>query len=139
MSATRTIQENRPLPPRGRKRSASFAWLGSSVLLYLLGLSGCATWDLSEAMSWSAPSPKPQTPARMTDVWTDTVFFQPGQRGVRGFGGRVMFYGKDENKPIAVDGIFTVLAFDDTDNYAGGPPSDKRTPEIGRASCRERV
>jgi len=48
----------------------------------------------------------------MTDMWTYAVLNQPGQPGVRGFGGRVMFYGADSEKPIKVDGTLTVFAFD---------------------------
>jgi hypothetical protein len=74
-------------------------------------------------MPWSSSEPKPQAPSRIADVWTDTVLYQPGQAGVRGFGGRVMFYGEDGVKPVAVDGAFTVLAFDDTDGKSKQDPS----------------
>ena len=39
---------------------------------------------------------------------------QTGKTPQRGFGGRVMFYGKDGNDPILVDGQFVVYAFDET-------------------------
>jgi hypothetical protein len=99
---------------------------GLGVLLLLAGLSGCATWELSDVFSWSDAAPKPKTPARMTDIWTDTILYQPGQPGVRGFGGRVMFYNNDGPKAIPVDGTFTVLAFDDsTRNSDQGSPEKK--------------
>jgi len=87
---------------------------GLAGLLGLVGLSGCTSWNLTAALPWSDSTPKPQTPTRMTDIWTDTVLYQPGLPAVRGFGGRVMFYGDDANKPVPVDGTFIVLAFDDT-------------------------
>jgi len=102
---------------------------GWAVLLLLSACAGCTSWDLADAWNWSNATPKPQTPARMTDVWTDTVFHQPGQRGVRGFGGRVMFYGEDGHKPIVVDGTFVVLAFDDTETKGAPVPPELKPPE----------
>jgi hypothetical protein len=102
-------------------------WVAACGLAWSLVLvSGCATWDLTGAMSWSDSAPKPQIPSRITDIWTDTVLHQPGQPGVRGFGGRVMFYGKDEGKAIAVDGTFTVMAFDDSDGKASQASPEKK-------------
>jgi len=57
------------------------------------------------------------------------VFHQPGQRGVRGFGGRVMFYAEEGHKPIVVDGTFVVLAFDDTETKGAPVPPEMRSPE----------
>jgi len=51
----------------------------------------------------------------MVEVWTDTVLHQRGNPGVRGFGGRVMFYAEDKGDPVVVDGTLTVFAFDDED------------------------
>ena len=47
----------------------------------------------------------------MTDMWSFTVLQQPGQPGVRGYGGRLMFYDADD-KPMKIDGTLTVYAFD---------------------------
>jgi hypothetical protein len=96
------------------------------LILCFSAVSGCATWDLSSAMPWSNPEPKPQTPSRIADVWSDTVLYQPGQRGVRGFGGRVMFYGEDGLKSMVVDGTFTVLAFDDTGKDTSEGAAEKK-------------
>jgi hypothetical protein len=53
-------------------------------------------------------------PLRVVGTWTDTVLHQPGQKPQRGFGGRLMFYGRDEKEPILVDGQLVVYAFDET-------------------------
>lgn len=81
----------------------------SVVLLSLL--CGCTQWDLSKKLPWSKDDSKPKVPTRMSDMWTYTVMRQSGQPGVRGFGGRILFYNNDDEKPIKVDGTLTVYAF----------------------------
>ena len=61
-------------------------------------------------------------PDRILPVWTDSVLHQPSQPGVRGFGGRVYFYGKENTEPVEVDGNFAVYVFDADDNT----PSDQK-------------
>ena len=58
--------------------------------------------------------PEKGTPVRLVGTWTDTVLTQPGQKPQRGFGGRLMFYDKKEDKPILVEGQLVVYAFDET-------------------------
>ncbi len=77
--------------------------------LILLALTGCTSLDLSKPLYW--PWEKEPGATRMTDMWSFTVLRQPGQPGVRGFGGRLMFYGPDD-KPMKVEGTLTVYAFD---------------------------
>jgi len=76
-------------------------------------------------MSWPWSKPEPETPARMIDTWTDTVLWQPGKAGVRGFGGRIMFFPEDDEDPVVVDGTLTVYAFDDDDPDPDKPPVKK--------------
>ncbi len=66
--------------------------------------------------------PKEGTPERMVCTWADTVLTQAGQKPQRGFGGRIMFYEKDEKNPILVDGQLVVYAFDE----AGRDPTDNK-------------
>ncbi len=54
-------------------------------------------------------------PDRILAVWTDTILHQSGQKGIRGFGGRVYFYEKDKPDPIEVEGSLAVYAFDAED------------------------
>jgi hypothetical protein len=89
-------------------------------------VAGCAApwstdWHTSDMFDLKKPwpfkdddGPKKGTPVRMASTWTDTVMTQTGKTPQRGFGGRVMFYGKDGNEPILVDGQFVVYAFDET-------------------------
>ncbi len=64
----------------------------------------------------------------MTDMWSFTVLQQPGQPGVRGYGGRLMFYDADD-KPMKVDGTLTVYAFD----------ARSEDPATGRARTQIRI
>jgi hypothetical protein len=82
--------------------------------LALLTLAGCGSLSLPKNFSWPWDSDH-KAPIRMTDMWSFTVLQQPGQPGVRGYGGRLMFYDADD-KPMKVDGTLTVYAFDARSN-----------------------
>jgi hypothetical protein len=66
---------------------------------------------LPKNLSWPWDDDKTKAPTRMTDIWSFTVLQQQGQPGVRGYGGRLMFYDADD-KPMKVDGTLTIYAFD---------------------------
>jgi hypothetical protein len=84
----------------------------SCAAALLLGVvAGCASFDLPEKITLPKADDKVRTPMSMTALWTDTVLVE---RGVVGFGGRIMFYGNDQDEPIVVDGELTVFAYDDT-------------------------
>jgi hypothetical protein len=106
--------------PYARPRSAPRLVAALLAVALAPALSGCTAWSERFAgfelfRSGDDKPPKPQVPVRLTALWTHTVLNQPGLPGVRGFGGRVMFYGKRGEQPIAVDGVLTVYAFDSTD------------------------
>jgi hypothetical protein len=87
----------------------------SLTLFALVLLSGCATpLNLSvPKMPWQKDDEKtPVKPEKIVAFWSDTVLHQQGQPGVRGFGGRLFFYGSEENKAVEVDGAVIVYAFD---------------------------
>jgi hypothetical protein len=92
-----------------RDFSLPFALLAA---LAALGFGGCSALNLPKEFPGFEKKDAPSVPSRMTDMWTFTVLHQPGERGVRGFGGRVMFYNNDSEKPIKVEGTLTVFAFD---------------------------
>lgn len=94
--------------------------------------SGCSTLDLRENITLLSWGSKPQIPTRMTDFWTDTVLYQPGLPGVRGFGGRIMFYNDSSESPIMVEGTLTVFAYDESRGQVSYSAPDKKyifTPE----------
>ncbi|HEX4412954.1 MAG TPA: hypothetical protein VH107_04945 [Lacipirellulaceae bacterium] len=68
-----------------------------------------STWPFKDK-----DKPHEGKPVKMVCTWTDTVMTTAGQKPQRGFGGRIMFYEKDEKKPILVDGQLVVYAFDET-------------------------
>ena len=70
-------------------------------------------WDI-DYTPWSKDEPRPETPTRLVGTWTDTVLHTSGKNPQRGFGGRLIFYAKDPEKPVLVDGQLVVYAFDET-------------------------
>jgi hypothetical protein len=91
------------------------------VVLTLAG-AGCAKpWKTPKMFSldntWpfrDKDAPQEGVPVRMVGMWTDTVYTQAGQKPQRGFGGRIMFYEKEEKNPIIIDGQLVIYAFDET-------------------------
>ena len=99
----------------------------------LAASSGCSTKDFKPSKVFSLDNawpfdddeeeePEVGIPMRIVGAWTDTVMTKPGQKPQRGFGGRLMFYGEDNEKPILVDGQLVVYAFDE----AGRAPTDNK-------------
>lgn len=81
---------------------------------------GCSTFDLSKKIPWMDTDQVSQ-PTKMTTLWTHTVLNTSGQKSVRGFGGRIMFHGKENEKPIRVEGTLIVYAFDETNKPSSTP------------------
>ena len=83
---------------------------------------GCSTLQPS---SWTSPKlawwkkqpelPVPQVPSRLVSTWIDTSKHTPGQKSERGFGGRIMFFTNESEKPVHVDGQLVVYAYDESE------------------------
>jgi hypothetical protein len=95
--------------------------LAASVLL----AAGCRgpwshDWKYSDLLSpkkmtsWGDDESETQIPQRVVCSWTDTVLYQTGKQPQRGFGGRLIFYGDEADKPVLVDGQLVVYAFDES-------------------------
>ncbi len=85
----------------------------TTAMLVTLAWTGCASLDLPEKLSWDKDDEQfLEVPERVVSFWSDTVMHQKGRAGVRGFGGRVFFYGTDSDNPLKVDGTLIVYAFD---------------------------
>ncbi len=86
-------------------------------LFAILSMLGCQFAPKKSIVDWPWMKTEAKTvPDRILPVWTDSVLHQPSQPGVRGFGGRVYFYGKENTEPIEVDGNFAVYVFDAEDS-----------------------
>lgn len=104
---------NSTIKSREQFRSIALCILGCIVFT---ASSGCqiAPKDKPFKWPWSKDDSKP-LPDRILPVWTDSVLHQPNKAGVRGFGGRIYFYAKDDTDPIEVDGSLAVYVFDADD------------------------
>ena len=95
-------------------------------LVLLLSAVACGCQPLMNKKSmipWGSKKNETKiVPDRILAVWTDTVLHQQGQTGVRGFGGRVYFYEKDNTDPIEAEGSLAVYAFNADDD---APDSQK--------------
>lgn len=116
-------------PLRTTRTAFSFA----ALAVALLGTAGCTPkaadfkpsklFSLDSAWPWGGDEePEQGIPVRIVGTWTDTVLHTPGQKPQRGFGGRLVFYRNDDEKPILVDGQLVVYAFDEN----GREPTDNR-------------
>jgi hypothetical protein len=91
--------------------------LSAAAVVVLAGCSMPKASDFKPSKLFSLgdeDEPEKGIPVRMVGTWTDTVHTKAGQQAQRGFGGRLVFYGKKEEKPILVDGQLVVYAFDET-------------------------
>lgn len=85
-------------------------------MLFAISFCGCqiAPKEKSYKWPWKKDEVK-KLPDRILPVWTESVLHQPNQPGVRGFGGRIYFYEKDNTDPIEIDGSLAVYVFDADD------------------------
>ncbi len=87
---------------------------GLVIAFILMASSGCSQWESKDApWPWQKEEAVP-VPDRILAVWTDTIQHTRGKQSLRGFGGRIFFYGNDP-QPIKVEGDVTIYVFDDAD------------------------
>ena len=77
--------------------------------------------DMKKDIPWMNGD-EDEVPVRIAGSWTHAVRNTAGEISERGFGGRVSFYGKKDDKSIATDGRLVVYAFDEE----GRSPTDHR-------------
>ena len=101
--------------------------LGAAVGLAIVLLCGCANLDWRRPIPWrSASERKTETPVKLVGNWNEAILRTPGQRPVRGFGGRVLFYGQQNGHPIEVDGSVVVYAFEESGRDSGSAAPDRK-------------
>ena len=96
------------------------------LVLALVSSGGCSAWQKSKPYLFPWADDDPQTPTKVVAIWTDSVGYRGEQTPLRGFGARLIFYGKDENKPVKVDGSLIVYGFDETDRKASNTRPDRK-------------
>jgi len=109
-----------------RFRSPSVVILLMALSWVAVGLPGCSPLNFNLSDFSFNNDDKPVTPTRMIPVWTDTVLTRAGKKGVRGFGGRIVFYQEKRTEPVHVDGTIIVYAWDDTDGKALSEVPDRK-------------
>ena len=106
-------------PTYARKSAASFRRIPLVTLLCVVSVAffqGCQFAPKHMHSDWLWKKETTQvTPDRVLPVWTDSVLHQTNQPGIRGFGGRIYFYGKENTDPVEVDGNLAVYVFDADD------------------------
>ncbi len=121
MNSPATRFQSTPHRPWHKAPARRLALVG----LCALSLSGCARWDVREAWPWS-DAEEAVLPDRIVPMWTDTILYQPGHTGVRGFGARLYFYNRESKEPVEVDGKVIVYAFDAEKPQSGIPIPEKK-------------
>ncbi len=89
-------------------------------------LAGCANLDVSKAVPWSEKKEAEEVyeePQRIVSIWNENTLHHSNGPSSRGFGGRLIFYGKDKETPIKVKGDLIVYAYDETEAVLRGEPA----------------
>ncbi len=109
-------------------QSSTQATLARVVLPVCLALcSGCAGLNLDETISWDTLwEGTPEPPESVVAIWTPIVATHASRGPMRGFGGRLMFYGKDREKTIKVEGTLVVYAFDEVGRESTNVKPDRK-------------
>ena len=105
------------------------AWKWNCFLLVALSLAnGCAKFDLRKNIPWGeGKDGKIEQPLRVEVVWVDTVLTKPDQKPMRGFGGRLYFFGPNNSQEsVKVDGTLVIYGFDETNRDHSNVTPDRK-------------
>jgi hypothetical protein len=91
-------------------------WNCSLLAMSLALATGCAKFDLRKNIPWGEGRDGAiEQPLRVETSWIDTIHTKPNEKPVRGFGGRLYFFGPNNSQePVKVEGTLVVYAFDET-------------------------
>jgi len=88
---------------------------------------GCRHWSRTPALAWlPGHEDPPEIPASVVAVWTSAQGQDADGTINRGFGGRLMFYGVKNDKPVRVKGTVVVYAFDEQHKSGTNPQADRK-------------
>jgi hypothetical protein len=95
--------------------------------IVLLLCTGCTEFDLRKSIPWGGGfDGQFEKPMSLSAIWTDSVLQSPNRPSTRGFGGRLMFYGKTDLSAIKVEGTLIVYAFDETNRDPNNVVPDRK-------------
>jgi hypothetical protein len=79
-------------------------------------VTGCAKFDLRKNIPWGeGKDGRIDQPMRVEAAWVDTVLSKPDKAPMRGFGGRLYFFGPNNSQDsVKVDGTLVIYAFNET-------------------------
>jgi hypothetical protein len=104
--------------------------IASVLLVRVLGVLMIAGGFATSAGAWEVwpfnKEDKPGKPDKVIVMWSDTVLTRSDRPPMRGFGGRLMFYEKDKEDSIKVEGTLVVYAFNETDHPEDNAKPDKK-------------
>ena len=93
------------------------AWMWSCCLVAIaVTMTGCAKFDLRKNIPWGeGRDGRIEQPMRVEAVWVDTILTKPDQKPMRGFGGRLYFFGPNNSQESAkVEGTLVIYGFEET-------------------------
>lgn len=100
-------------------------WRMTALAIAIGGAASSAAAELKSPKTWfSSDDNRPQLPNSVVAVWSPAILERADGSRARGFGGRLMFYGKTHST-IRVDGPLVVYAYDDGRNPQDSRPSRK--------------
>ncbi len=104
-----------------------------AIALALLA-TGCAKFDLRKNIPWGEGKDGfIAQPMRAHVAWVDGVQTKPGEPSMRGFGGRVFFFGPNQTESAKVEGTLVVYAFNETNRDPRNVVPDRKyvfPPEV---------
>jgi hypothetical protein len=97
------------------------------LLLAMTSWAGCHQLDINRGIPWETRREKQkEVVTKVNSTWVDAIRQQPEKAPTRGFGGRIFFYGKDQDKPIHIEGRIVVYGFDETGRDPSNPTPNRK-------------
>lgn len=130
-----TLDANPAMAPRAGRSPSKPGRTGWVVLLAAaLSLlpSIASAQSPSKKFPWFPEKKDKNPPSRVVAIWTEAVMTRQDGPAIRGFGGRLMFYPSKGDKPIEVQGLLSIYAFDESQRKANEMKPDRKfvfTPE----------
>ncbi len=93
-----------------------------------------STLTTAERVAKEEKNKKTNPPVTMAVIWKDSVLEKPGVPSVKGFGGRIFFYDKD-NQSVTAEGELVIYGYDDSQDIGG----ENMTGEEGSIAKRSKA